>query len=223
MIVIPARNEGPRIAAVIHAVRSACPGVEVVVVVNGCTDDTASVARESGATVIDSDPGYGTALLAGYRYAADRSDLPWLVQLDADGQHPAGSIPDMVAALDSADVIVGSRFAKGGSAPGWPWHRRWTVRAMGNITRWLSGLRILDVSSGFQAFRPEVVTALCGEFDPLLTDANVLVRLSRKGFKVKEIGVSMAKRSGGQSMHGGIRSAVYAGKTLMAVGQEIRG
>lgn len=223
MIVIPARNEGPRISAVIRAVRSACPGVEVLVVVNGCSDDTAAIAGEAGATVIESEPGYGTALLAGYRYAADRTDLPWLVQLDADGQHPAEAIPGMVAALAGADVVVGSRFARGGSAPGWPLHRRWTVRAMGNITRWLSGLQILDVSSGFQAFRPEVVTALCGEFDPLLTDANVLVRLNRKGFKVEEVGVPMAKRSGGKSMHGGIRSAVYAGKTLMAVGQEIRG
>lgn len=223
MILIPARNESPRISAVIQAVRGACPGVEVVVVVNGCTDDTAAVARKAGATVIESELGYGAALLAGYRYAAVRTDLPWLVQLDADGQHPAEAIPDLVAALVGADVVVGSRFAEGGSAPGWPLHRRWTVRAMGNITRWLSGLRVLDVSSGFQAFRPEVVLALCGEFDPLLTDANVLVRLNRKGFKVEEVGVSMAKRSGGQSMHGGIRSAVYAGKTLVAVGQEIRG
>ena len=93
---------------------------------------------------------------------------------------------------------------------------------MGLATRWMSGLDVMDVTSGFQAFRPEVVGVLAQQFDPQLTDANVLVRLSRCGFMVRECGVKMAPRKGGESMHGGLQSAIYAGKTLMAVSQEIR-
>ena len=223
MILIPARNEAPRVGRVVRAARDACPGVPVVVVANGCTDDTAAVAIDAGARVLESAPGYGNALLMGYRHASQFRDLQWVVQMDADGQHPAASVPQLVGALERADAVVGSRLVRGGSAAGWPRRRRWTIRAMGAATRWMSGLCIDDVTSGFQAFRPEVVSMLAREFDPLLTDANMLVRMKRWGFTITEVGVPMQPRSGGESMHGGWRSAIYAGKTLMAVSQEIRG
>ena len=223
MILIPARNEAPRVGRVVREVRDACPGVPVVVVANGCTDETAAVATDAGARVLESEPGYGTALLTGYRHALQVADLRWVVQMDADGQHPAASVPRLVGALERADAVVGSRLVRGGSAAGWPRRRRWTIRAMGVATRWMSGLRIDDVTSGFQAFRPEVVAMLAQEFNPALTDANVLVRMKRWGFTITEVGVPMQPRSGGESMHGGWRSAIYAGKTLMAVSQEIRG
>ena len=223
MILIPARNEAPRVGRVVRAARDACPGVPVVVVANGCTDQTAAVAIDAGARVLESAPGYGNALLMGYRHASQSGDLQWLVQMDADGQHPAASVPQLVGALERADAVVGSRLVRGGSAAGWPRHRRWTIRAMGAATRWMSGLRIDDVTSGFQAFRPEVVSMLAQKFDPVLTDANMLVRMKRWGFTITEVGVPMQPRSGGESMHGGWRSAIYAGKTLMAVSQEIRG
>jgi len=222
MIVIPARNEAPRIGSVIESVRQACPNVPIVVVVNGCTDDTAAVAEQMGAEVLESAPGYGLALLTAYRHAASTKELPWLVQLDADGQHPAEAIPLLLETLEHADVVIGSRFADGGTAEGWPRRRRWAIWAMGKATRWMSGLNVMDVTSGFQAFRPEVVDVLAQQFDPKLTDANVLVRLSRCGFVVRECGVNMGSRKGGESMHGGFQSAIYAGKTLMAVSQEIR-
>jgi len=223
VILIPARNEAPRVGHVVRAVRKACPATPVVVVVNGCTDETAAVAIDAGAHVIESAPGYGNALLSGYRYALQCDDLHWVVQMDADGQHPAASVPRLVDALECADAVVGSRLVHGGSAAGWPRRRRWTIRAMGVATRWMSGLCIADVTSGFQAFRPEVVSMLAQEFDPQLTDANVLVRMKRWGFTITEVGVPMESRTGGVSMHGGWRSAIYAGKTLMAVSQEIRG
>ncbi len=222
MIIIPARNEGPRIGAVIRSVRLAQPDVEIVVVANGCTDDTATVATRAGATVIESACGYGQALCAGYRYAISQPSTPWVVQLDGDGQHPPDAIHRLVEALDRADVVIGSRFASGGSADAWPRHRRWTVQLMGKATEWMSGLRVQDISSGFQALHMSVVAAIVNDFPVELTDANLLVRIQRMGFSVTEVGVKMASRHGGESMHGGLRSAIYAGKTLMAVSQEIR-
>ena len=223
MILIPARNEGPRIGSVVRDCRLVCPDVSVVVVVNGCSDDTADQARQAGAEVIHSSPGYGSALLAGYRHAAVQSDLPWLLQLDADGQHPIEAIPQLLDALDEADLAIGSRLVSGGAAPGWPIHRRWTIAVMGAVTSALSGLRVRDVSSGFQAMRPAVVHALAADFHVELTDANVLVRLFRKGFSLIEVPVRMAERRGGRSMHGGWRSLIYAGRTLVAVHSEMRG
>ena len=223
MILIPACNEGPRIASVVRDCALVCPGVPIVVVVNGCEDNTAQQAKEAGAVIIRSKTGYGHALLEGYRYAAQQADLPWLLQLDADGQHPAQYIPLLLDALDGADLSIGSRLVEGGSAPGWPRSRRWTIAAMGAVTRWMSGISVRDVSSGFQAMRPEVLHALAADFSPNLTDANVLVRLYRKGFDIVEVPVRMSERQGGTSMHGGWKSLVYVGKTLLAVRDEMRG
>lgn len=195
----------------------------MVVIVNGCDDDTEEQALLAGATVIHSAKGYGEALLAGYRHAAQDLNLPWLVQIDADGQHPVPCIPVLLDALDEADLSIGSRLVSGGSAPGWPLLRRWTISFLGAATSMISGLSIRDVSSGFQAMRPEVVHSLAADFPTDLTDANVLVRLHRKGFRIVEVPVRMAERSGGVSMHGGWKSLIYVGRTLVAVRTEMRG
>ena len=94
---------------------------------------------------------------------------------------------------------------------------------MSSVTKLLSGLSVRDVSSGFQAMRPEVVHHLAADFPTDLTDANVLVRLHRKGFRIVEVPVQMNARTGGNSMHGGWKSLIYVGRTLIAVRSEMRG
>ena len=222
MILIPARNEGPRIGGVVDDVHRVAPGVPVVVVVNGTTDDTAEVAAAAGATVLHADPGYGTALMAGYRHALSSPDTAWVIQMDADGQHPAEAIPSLRAALSAHDVVIGSRFAPGGGAEAWPRRRRWTIAALGVATRMLTGCPVRDVSSGYQALSRPALECLEAVFSAELTDANVLARMHRAGLSMGEVGVHMPARSGGESMHGGLDSAIYAGKTLLAVIAEAR-
>jgi len=222
VILIPARNEAPRVGAIVRSVIAQCPDDEVVVVVNGCTDETEAQAKAAGATVIESEPGYGHALLAGYRYAAQKNDGSCLIQMDADGQHPIEAIPLLRAGLENADLVIASRLSPGGASPGWPLSRRWAIAMMGLYTSVFMGRRIHDVSSGFQAMKPEVVRSLILDFPVTLTDANVLVRLHRQGFKIEEVAVCMSPRMGGTSMHGGLGSVVYAGQTMMAVAKEYR-
>jgi glycosyltransferase involved in cell wall biosynthesis len=226
MILIPARNEGPRIGPVVRATLAAMPGVMVVVVANGCTDDTRDQAEAAGATVISSAPGYGAALLAGYRHALQHwktGEHPrWLVQLDADGQHPPEAIPAMVQMLQSTHLVIGSRLVHGGGAQGWPWSRRLAVGALGWWTRRVSGAPVRDIASGFQAMQPSVVQTLVEDFPVDMVDANVLVRLWRQGFSIRELGVEMSARQGGQSMHGGWHSALYAGRMALQASREAR-
>ena len=222
MILIPARNEAPRIGRVVREVRRMVPGVPVVVVVNGTTDDTAEVAEAAGAEVIHAEPGYGTALMAGYRHALSKPSTDWVIQMDADGQHPAVSIPTLRTGLESHDVVIGSRFAPGGGADEWPRRRRWTIAALGAATRALTGCPVRDVSSGFQALSRSALECMETVFSVELTDANVLARLHRSGLSIGEVGVRMPARAGGESMHGGFNSAIYAGKTLLAVIAEAR-
>ncbi len=226
MILIPARNEGPRIHSVVTCCRSVVPDAEVVVVANGCSDDTVERAMDAGATVIASMPGYGEALVAGYSYALDKwaqgHQKQWLVQLDGDGQHPPQAIPQLLEQLAHADLVIGSRLAPGGSANGWPIQRRAAVTALGWWTSWVLKHRIRDVSSGFQAMRPPVVAALNPDFPRDMADANVLARAHLRGFIVKEVGVQMHQRTGGISMHGGWKSWLYAGRMAITTAEEAR-
>ena len=112
MIVIPARDEGPRIGAVLERLRAVMPSVPVLVVANGCTDDTAAQAAQRDATVVSAPEGYASALAVGYAHALDLwggtpPEGSWLVQLDADGQHPPEALPAMVAGLSRAHVVIG--------------------------------------------------------------------------------------------------------------------
>lgn len=219
MIVLPARNEGPRVGAVVSAVRRALPGVAVVVVVNGTTDDTPARARAAGATVLYSGAGYARALRAGFAHALE-SGAPWVVQMDADGQHPASAVPGLVAALRDADLVVGSRFL---GPPGYrvPLHRR---AAIGVLAAWASafaGQRLVDVTSGLRAWRGEALAELVADYPDEVADANVLVRAVRRGLRVREIPVAMRARVGGASMHDDTpRSALFALRMAALTAQE---
>ena len=191
---IPARNEGPRVGAI---VRGALNHVDsVLVVVNGCEDDTAEQARAAGAEIIESAPGYGHALLAGYRHLRGRS----VIQLDADGQHPPEEIPRLVSVLAEADLVVGSRFM---GAPCYrvPLTRRAAIYGLSVLTSMMIRQRVRDVTSGFHALSPRAVAVFADHFPAEMADANVLVLADRLGLALQEVPVVMRQRSGGFGMH----------------------
>lgn len=218
MVVVPARNEGPRVGAVVGAVRRVLPGVPVIVVENGSADDTAAAARLAGATVIHSGPGYARALRAGFAHALD-AGAPWVVQMDADGQHPAEALPGLLAALEHADLVVGSRFV---GPPGYrvPLHRRAAIGALGAWASLFAGQRLLDVTSGLRAWRAPALAAVAADWPDDVADANVLVRAVRRGLRVREVSVAMRERAGGTSMHDTPRSAWFAVRMAVLSAQE---
>lgn len=109
LALIPAYEEGPRIAAVVHGARAHLP---VVVVDDGSSDDTADAAECAGATVLRQVPnaGKGAALRAGFRHALDVGAAA-VVTLDADGQHDPDEIPLFIAAFASGrpELVIGQR------------------------------------------------------------------------------------------------------------------
>lgn len=218
MIVLPARNEAGRVGAVVSEVRRTLPGVEVVVVENASTDDTAAEAAAVGARVLHSGPGYARALRTGFVHAL-RAGAPWVVQMDADGQHPAARVGALVDALADADVVVGSRFV---GDPGYavPVVRRAAIGALGAWATVWAGRRLRDVTSGFRAWRPDALALLVADYPEHIADANVLVRAIRRGLVVIEVPVAMRARLGGRSQHAGPSSALFAARMALLTARE---
>ena len=216
-ILIPARNEAPRIAPVIRSSLAAIPLARVLVVDGGSTDATAAVATALGAEVIQQDgTGYADALRSGYRHLCDEASL---IQLDADGQHPPEVLPRMAAALASSNWVIGSR--SGTTSPG-PLSRRAGNAAL-SLAVWAAcGHRIQDVTSGLWALDSAAITAFADHFPDDVADANVRVMAARNGLSIQEIPVPMIARDSGESMHDGLAGVRNFQRSLRAIWREAR-
>jgi glycosyltransferase involved in cell wall biosynthesis len=219
-VVIPALNEGGRIERVIERLRRAAPDVDVLVIDDGSTDDTAARARAAAARVV-SHPfnlGYGAALQTGYKEAL-RAGRPYVVQMDADGQHDPADVPRLLAPLRAgvADVVIGSRFVEASG------YRMGAARAAGRtfLQRLLAacgGPRVTDPTSGFQALTRAAFAFCCADFYPSdFPDVDVLLLLHRRGLRIIEVPVSMAPSPPGHvPLHAGLRAVYYPYKMLLS-------
>jgi len=220
LVVIPAFNEARAIERVVEGIRAADPGLPVLVVDDGSTDDTAGAARRAGAEVLrlPINLGYGSALQTGYKYAL-REGYDCVVQLDGDGQHEPADIPRLLAALerDAADLALGSRFlGESGYRPGMA--RGAGMRLFRGLAFLLTGMRFSDVTSGYQALNREVLQFFAAERYPAdYPDADVLVMLTRAGFRIAEVPVRMYPKRSGRSMHAGLRPVYYIFKMLLSM------
>lgn len=220
LIVIPAFNEEPRIAAVVAGVRTAVPEADVVVIDDGSADGTATTARAAGATVIRHpfNLGYGVAIQTGYKYALS-TGYRFLAQIDGDGQHDPAGICTLLAPVRAgeADFVLGSRFLAADSyVP--PAARRLGMAFFRKLVSLLVGQRITDSTSGFQAFNRDVIAFFATEVFPCdYPDADVLLCLHRAGFTIREVPVRMRASTSGKSMHGGLKPLYYVFKMLLSI------
>jgi glycosyltransferase involved in cell wall biosynthesis len=220
LIIIPAYNEEGRVGKVVREVRSTLPGADVLVVDDGSADSTAAEAVEAGAISVSLpvNAGYGAALQTGYKFAV-RNRYAIVGQIDADGQHRAEYLAEMLRALDEegADVIVGSRFLERDGH-----YRPSLARAVGiglfaRIASLITRKHISDPTSGFQLMRIDVARFFCSDVYPTdYPDADILILLHRTGYRVREVPVHM-RPSPGQSMHSGHSGPYYVYKMLLSI------
>jgi glycosyltransferase involved in cell wall biosynthesis len=216
LIVIPAWNEQACIADVIREVRGELPGVGVLVVDDGSTDNTAAVAAEAGATVarLPYNLGVGGAMRLGYRYGHEHG-YDVVVQVDADGQHDPRYVPKLIDALDEADFVIGARFAGEGEytvkGP-----RKWAMMMLSTVLSWLGHTRLTDTTSGFRAANRRTVELFAHWYpvEYLGDTIEVLVRLLRNGYRVRQVPVTMRARQAGTPSHSPIKSTIYLGRAF---------
>ncbi|MEW5693782.1 MAG: glycosyltransferase family 2 protein [Candidatus Hydrogenedentota bacterium] len=219
IVIIPAYNEGGRIAQVLCNVKKAMPQADLLVIDDGSTDTTEEESRRFGAGVVSLmfNMGYGVALQTGYKYAKE-GGYRYILQIDADGQHEPEYLNNILKELklDSADVIIGSRFMGTGS------YRPTIVRRVGMLffsflTSIITKQKISDSTSGFLGFNHKVLEFLTSEFFPIdYPDADSIVMIHRYGFRIKEVPVVM-KAGTGKTMHSGLKPVYYVFKMLLSV------
>ena len=150
-IVIPAKNESGGIAKAVAGAREHYPDAEVIVVDDGSTDDTASVAEAAGATVVrhPESLGNGAAIKSGARAASGEI----IGFMDGDGQHDAGEFAGLLEKLDNGyDMVIGARDAGSHANVG----RLYANGIYNVVASWLTGRRIPDLTSGFRVARAEL-------------------------------------------------------------------
>ncbi|WP_343047272.1 glycosyltransferase family 2 protein [Allochromatium humboldtianum] len=193
LILIPAHNEAATVGAIVREVRRRW-GYRVVVIDDCSTDDTAEIARAAGATLLPLPLQLGAwgALQTGLRYA-ERNGYQLAVTLDADGQHEPAQIGALVAPVlaGQANVVIGAFPARASPARRLAWR----------YFRWLTGLDLEDITSGFRAYDERAIRLLASREATLLDyqDVGVLLTLHRHDLRVIEEPVPMQPRLQGVS------------------------
>lgn len=218
LAIVPAYNEADTVGEVVRAIR-ALGGIDVVVVDDGSSDDTARIAREAGARVLELpiNLGIGGAVQCGYLYAwRGRYDVA--VQVDADGQHVPSEIPLLLAPFSQgeADLVLGSRYVERSEYQAPP-ARRLGMLIFSAVVTAVTGQRLRDTTSGFRAAGANVLRYLAAHYPQDYPEVEALVLLRRAGFRIREIPCRFSERRGGRSSITMARSAYYVAKVLLAI------
>lgn len=191
LVVIPALNEAADIGEVIRQVGTH-DGIDVLVIDDGSTDETAAVAMLTGAKVLQAPLWQGAwgAIQTGIRYAM-RHGYSGVVTMDADGQHEPAYLPELLNAAREADVVIAACPSRGSRMR----HIAWAY------FRFLTGFEFDDLTSGFRYYNARACRLLAMEEATLLDyqDVGVLLLLHHAHFRIAEIPVAMNPRRHGAS------------------------
>lgn len=219
LVIMPAWNESAVIGDTVREVLACVPGVDVLVVDDGSTDDTDHLAREAGAAVLTLpyNMGVGAALRTGYKYAW-RNGYSQAIQVDADGQHNPRDIPKVLAGLADADISIGARFAGEGDY-GARGPRRWAMAVLAAALSAASGTKLTDVTSGFRAANRRTIGQYTRHYpaEYLGDTVDSLMTAVRMGHTVTQIPVAMRPRQGGTPSASPYKAMIYLFRSLFAL------
>jgi len=184
--VIPAYNEAESVGGVVQRVRSRYPNV--VVVDDGSSDETASVATGAGATTVRHliNRGQGAALKTGIEYALGcGADI--IVTFDSDGQHQLEDVEALLAPVQEGrcDVALGSRFLRADSQV--PFGRKLTLKLGVVFTRLVSGIRVTDTHNGLRALSRQAAQQIRIRQDRMAHASEILDEIARLKLRYLEV------------------------------------
>ena len=228
LVVTPTYDEAGSLAATVAAVFAAAPQVDLLVVDDASPDGTGELADRLAAA----DPrvdvlhrpgkqGLGRAYVAGFRLALERG-YDVIVEMDADGSHPASALPALLAALaddPATGLAIGSRYVPGGGLADWAAGRRLLSRAGNAYARFLLRVRVRDVTAGYRAYRAEVLRGLplddidsrgyCFQIDMTLRTLDAGWRIAERPIEFRERTAGRSKMSSGVVVEAMLRVTMW--------------
>jgi dolichol-phosphate mannosyltransferase len=213
LVCIPTYNERENLPVVVRRVRDAVPDADVLVLDDNSPDGTGQVADE----LAEADPqvhvvhragkeGLGRAYLAGFAWALERG-YDAVVEMDADGSHQPEQLPSLLAALEQgADLVIGSRWTRGGSVVNWPLHRK-ALSVGGNLyIRVLLGMPVNDATAGYRVYTADALRRIdlhdvASQGYSFQTD--LTRRAVERGMTVVEVPITFVEREVGDSKMSG--------------------
>lgn len=208
LVVIPTYNEVGNVGRLVPRLRRVVPAVRLLVVDDGSPDGTGRLAdrlaAEDGRVHVlhqGGKQGLGAAYAAGFRWARDRG-FDAVVAMDADGSHVPEELPRLLDAARDADVVVGSRWVRGGAVVNWPWHRRLLSRAGNLYARLALGMPMTDVTGGYRVYRAAALDRLdaaAAVSRGYSFQVEMLWRAHQAGLRVMEVPITFVERQDGAS------------------------
>ena len=208
LVVVPTYNERDNLEIIAGRLHAAVPDADLLVVDDASPDGTGQIAdrmaeQSNWIHVLhrQGKAGLGAAYVAGFRWAAEK-DYDVVVEMDADGSHAPEQLPDLLAALETADLVLGSRYVPGGQVVNWPKSRELLSRGGNAYTRLLLRLPLRDATGGYRAYRRTVLDELpLGEISSqgYCFQVDLAWQTWRRGHRVVEVPITFVERERGES------------------------
>lgn len=216
LIAIPTFNESENLAYIVEQVFYYAPEVEVLVVDDNSPDGTGRIAQNLGQ--VDSrvhvlerkaKAGLGPAYLAAFEWAISRG-FTWVGEFDADGSHRPQDLPRLLylaRGLSKPDLVIGSRWVRGGLTRGWSRKRELLSRAGNLYVNLVLGLGVRDATAGFRVYRVDflekMLSAVTIESRGYGFQVEMTWRTKRLGGVIREVPVTFVERRAGVSKMSG--------------------
>ena len=222
LAIVPAKNEAAAIVATVREIRECSSDFDVLVVDDGSTDATASLARNAGAKVLrlPFNVGIGGAMQAGYLYAHENG-YEVAVQVDGDGQHDPRFISDLLTRLNGeprVEMVTGSRFItrdNGGDLSSAS--RRAGIEIFSRLVSIITGQRVTDPTSGFRMTSRQAISLFARDYPHDYPEVEAILLMHAHRLKSCEIPVRMRPRMSGTSAISSTQPIYYMVKVLLAV------
>lgn len=209
LVVVPTYNERDNISRLIDAVLAKDPSIDILVVDDASPDGTggtvAAIASVNDRVHIlrrAGKLGLGTAYIAGFNWALER-DYGRVFQMDADFSHDPAYIPDFFKAVESADVVIGSRYRDGrANVVNWPVSRLLLSYCANVYARRVTGLPVWDATAGFKCWRRKVLETITlnnVRSNGYAFQIEMVFRAWKHGFRIVEIPIVFVDRLEGES------------------------
>lgn len=208
LVVIPTYNELENLPIIVAGIRTAAPEIQILIADDSSPDGTGEVAdglaaKDNAVQVLHraTKSGLGAAYLEAFQWAKT-NEFDVVVEMDADGSHSPADLVKILAALTGSDVVLGSRWVKGGQVVNWPKSRELLSRGGNLYTRLWLGIPLKDATGGFRAYRMTALEKLDVskvESQGYCFQVDMAWRAVRCGLRVIEVPITFVEREFGES------------------------